>query len=101
MAEATESQLTVSCMQCERSVETVNTQAEVTTAFLEPAPPPGVHEAAGNANTSTSESVDEEPAAQIQDMTFAEVPEKARAASARRDPGMQTGFVDLSPGTNH
>lgn len=101
MAEATESQPTVSCVQCERSAETVNTPAEVTTAFLEPAPSPDMHEAAGNANTFTSESVDEEPAAQLRDMTFAEVPQEARAASAGRDPGKQTGFDDLPRGTNH
>ena len=37
MAEATESQLTISCLQCEWSVERVNTPAEVSTAFLEAA----------------------------------------------------------------
>ena len=35
MAKPTESQLTVSCLQCDWSTETVNTPAEVSAAFLE------------------------------------------------------------------
>ena len=125
MAKPTESQLTISCLQCEWSVERVNTPAEVTTAFLvaahahvdqheqhvlevvqrlrfysenyvEPAPPPDVLEGGGNSITPASKPVEEEPAAQLQDMTFADVPEDARAAAVRLDPGIQTGFLDRS-----
>ena len=125
MAKSTESQLTISCLQCDWSVDTVNTSAEVSRVFLnaahahvdqhehhalevvqrlrlysenyvEPAPPPDVLEDVGNANTPASEPVEEEPAAQLQDMTFADVPEDARAAATRRDPGIQTGLLDRS-----
>lgn len=119
MAEATESQLTISCLQCEWSVETVNTPAEVSTAFLEAAHS-HVDEHEQHAieivqrlrlysenyveasecadvripNTPVHEPSAEEPAAQLQDLTMADIPEDARAAAARRDPGLQTGFED-------
>ena len=37
MAKPVESQLTISCLQCEWSVETVNTPAQASSAFLEAA----------------------------------------------------------------
>ena len=37
MAKPVESQLTISCLQCDWSVETVNTPAQVSSAFLEAA----------------------------------------------------------------
>ena len=130
MAKATESQLTISCLQCEWSVETVNTPSEVSTAFLEaahahadqheqhaievvqrlrlhsenyvePAPPPEVREGVANSHTPSPKPVAEEPAAQLQDMTMADIPEDARAAAAKRDPGMQGGFEDMPRRPNH
>ena len=132
MAKATESQLTISCLQCEWSVETVNTPAEVTTAFLEaahahvdqheqhalevvqrlrvysenyvePEPPPDVRDSVKSCDTDTpkSEPVEEEPSAQLQDITFADVPGEAQSAAARRDTGMQTGFEDMPRGGGH
>ena len=130
MAKSTESQLTISCLQCDWSVETVNTPGEVTRAFLEaahahvdqheqhalevvqrlrlysenhvePAPSPDVHEAVGNSNTPASEPVEEEPAAQLQDLSMADVPEDAQTAAARRDAGMQSGFEDMPRRPSH
>ena len=89
MAKATESQLTVSCLQCDWSVETVNTPAEVSSAFLEAA-----HAHADAHEQHAIEIVQRlklysenyvEPASGSQD---------ARASTVRRDEGMQTGFLD-------
>ena len=127
MAKSTESQLTISCLQCDWSVDTVNTPAEVSRAFLkaarahvdqhehhaleivqrlrlysenyvELAPPPAVSVEGQHLSTDEdgSGAVEEEPAAQLQDMTFADVPEDARAAATRRDPCIQTGLLDRS-----
>ena len=134
MAEATESQLTILCLQCEWSVETVNTPAEVSTAFLEAAhshvdeheqhaievvqrlrlysenyvEAPECNDVQ-NSNTAAPDSpatvvsieTRTEPAAQLQDMSMADIPEDVRKTSARRDGGMQTGFLDKAPRRDH
>ena len=91
MTKPVESQLTVSCLQCDWSVETVNTPPEVSRAFLKAA-----HSHAAEHEQHALEVVQRlriysenyvEPAPPAQD---------ARDAAARRDPGIQTGFLDRS-----
>ena len=92
MAKPVESQMTISCLQCDWSVETVNTPAQVSRAFLEAA---HSHLEAHEQHAVEfvqrlrlySENYDEpEPVEQdTQD---------ARGMAARRDPGIQTGFLD-------
>ena len=125
MAKPTESQLTISCLQCDWSVETVNTPTEVSTAFLEAAhahvdqheqhalevvqrlrlysenyvePAP---DAPARKGVRTADNREEEPAAQLQDMSMADVPEDARTATARRDTGTQPAFKDVPRQPNH
>ena len=89
MAKPVESQLTISCLQCDWSVETVNTPAQVSRAFLEAA-----HSHANEHEQHALEVVQRmriynehyvEPAPTAQDV---------RDRAARRDPGIQTGFLD-------
>ena len=89
MARPVQSQMTISCLQCDWSVETVNTPAEVSRAFLEAA-----HSHANEHEQHALEVVQRlriysedyvEPALSVQDV---------RDRAARRDPGIQTGFLD-------
>lgn len=97
MPRPVQSQLTVTCLQCDWSVETVNTPPEVTRAFLEAA-----HSHADEHEQHALEVVQRlriysdnyvepepptPPAQNVQD---------ARDTAARRDPGIQTGFLDRS-----
>ena len=96
MAEVNESQLTISCLQCEWSVETVNTPSQVSRAFLEAA-----HSHANEHEQHALEVVQRlriysenyvEPAPPAQD---------ARDTAARRAPGIQTGFLDQARRHDH
>ena len=92
MAKPVESQLTISCLQCDWSVETVNTPSQVSSAFLEAAlshtdaHPQHALEVVQRLRIYSENYVEPAPVAQkTQD---------ARDAAARRDPGIQTGFLD-------
>ncbi len=97
MAKPVESQLTVTCLQCDWSVETLNTPPEVSRAFLEAA-----HSHADEHEQHALEVVQrlriysenyvepEPPAPPAQNV------QDARNAAARRDSGIQTGFLDRS-----
>ena len=89
MARPVESQLTISCLQCDWSVETVNTPAQVSRAFLEAA-----HSHADEHEQHALEVVQRlrlysenyvEPAPPAQD---------ARNVTTRQDTGMQGGLLD-------
>ena len=91
MAKPVESELTSSCLQCDWSVETVNTPAQASRAFLE-----AVHshleaheqhavEVVQRLRLYSENYVEPEPPAQ-----------DARDTAARLDPGIQTGFLDRS-----
>ena len=91
MTRPVESELTISCLQCDWSVETVNTPDQVSRAFLEAA-----HSHANEHEQHALEVVQRlriysenyvEPAPPAQD---------ARDAAVRLDPGIQTGFLDRS-----
>ena len=94
MAKPVESQLTISCLQCDWSVETVNTPAQVSSAFLEAAlshtdaHPQHALEVVQRLRIYSENYVEPAPVAQ-------EPPaQEARDTAARRDPGIQTGFLD-------
>ena len=91
MTRPVESELTISCLQCDWSVETVNTPSQVSRAFLEAA-----HSHANEHEQHALEVVQRlriysenylEPEPEAQD---------ARDRAAQRDPGIQTGFLDRS-----
>ena len=91
MAKPVESQLTISCLQCDWSVETVNTQAQVSRAFLEAAHSHADEheqhalEVVQHLRIYSENYIDPEPPAQ-----------DARDTAARRDPRIQTGLLDRS-----
>ena len=91
MSKPVESQLTISCLQCDWSVETVNTPSEVTRVFLE-----GAYTHVDEHEQHALEVVQRvriysenyvEPTPPSQD---------ARSAAVSRDPGIQTGCLDRS-----
>ena len=91
MTRPLESQLTISCLQCDWSVETVNTPAQASRAFLE----------AAHSHLEAHERHAVEVFQRLRlysENYVAPVPlaQDAQDAAARRDPGMQTGFLDRS-----
>ena len=89
MARSVESHLTVTCLQRDWWVETVNTPSEVSRAFLEAA-----HSHAAEHEQHALEVVQR---LRIYSDNYVEPeppPQDARDAAARRDPGIQTGFLD-------
>ena len=134
MARPVETQMTISCLQCDWSVEAVNTSVQASSAFLEAAyahldqherhaievvqrlrlysenyvEAPECNDVQ-NLNTAAPDSpatgvsieTPTEPAAQLQDMSMADIPEDVRTTTARRDGGMQTGFLDKAPRRDH
>ena len=94
MAKPVESQLTISCLQCDWSVETVNTPAQVSSAFLEAAhshlEAHAQHavEVVQRIRLYSENYVEPEPSEQST--------QEAREAAARRDHGIQTGFLGRS-----
>ncbi len=96
MTRPVEFELTISCLQCDWSVDTVNTPVEVSRAFLEAA-----HAHANEHEQHALEAVQRmriysenyvEPAPTAQD---------ARDRTVRRDPGIQTGFLDQARRQDH
>ena len=89
MARPVESELTISCFQCDWSVETVNTPAQVSRAFLEAA-----H---SHANEHEQNALEVVQRLRIYSENYVEPAPPARDVrdrAARRDPGIQTGFLD-------
>ena len=89
MSKPLESQLTISCLQCDWSVETVNTPSEVSRAFMD----------AAYAHTDEHEqhALEVVQRLRIYSENYVEpVPsaQETRDTAARRDPGIQTGFLD-------
>ena len=89
MAKPVESQMTISCLQCDWSVETVNTSAQVSRAFLEAA--------ASHADEHEQHALEVVQRLRIYSENYVE-PEPpaqdARDTAARRDAGMQGGLLD-------
>ena len=99
MAKPVESQLTISCLQCDWSVDTVNTPAQVLSAFMEAAlshtdaHPQHALEVVQRLRIYSENYVEPAPSAPEQPPRDAPT-QDARDAAARRDPGIQTGFLD-------
>ena len=96
MAKPTESQLTISCLQCDWSVETVNTPAEVSSAFLE----------AAHAHVDAHEqhALEIVQRLRLYSENYVEptaYPQQGQVAAARRDPGIQTGLMDAPRRQDH
>ncbi len=89
MARPVESQLTISCLQCDWSVETVNTPAQVSRTFLEAA--------YSHAEEHKQHALEVVQRLRIYSENYVEPappPQDARDVVVRRDPGIQTGFLD-------
>ncbi len=94
MARPVESELTISCLQCDWSVETANTTAHVSRAFLEAAHP--------HANEHEQHALEVVQRLRIYSENYVEpappapTVQDARETAVRRAPGIQTGFMDRS-----
>ena len=92
MARSIETQMTISCLQCEWSVEAVNTSVQASTAFLEAAN--------SHLNQHDQHALEVVQRLRLYSENYVEpappdpdTPD-ARSAAARRDAGIQTGFLD-------
>ena len=94
MARQADSELTISCLQCDWSVEAANTSVQASTAFLEAAyAHVDAHEQHALEIVQRLRLYSEnyvEPAPPAPDTP------DTRSAAARRDAGIQTGFLDRS-----
>ena len=96
MARPVETQMTISCLQCDWSVETVNTSVQASTAFLEAA-----HAHADQHQQHVIEVVQR---LRLYSETYVEptpTPQDTRDAASRRDAGIQTGFLDRTRRLEH
>lgn len=101
MVKPVESQMTISCLQCDWSVETVNTSAQVSSVFLEAAVshadahPQHALEVVQRLRIYSENYVEPDPPAQDAPAQGVST-QDARDTAARRDPGIQTGLLDRS-----
>ena len=89
MARPLETRLTISCLQCDWSVETKNTSTELSAAFLE--------EAQAHAGRHEQHVIEIVHRLRLYSANYVEPLPPAqytRDAAARRDAGIQTGFLD-------
>ena len=96
MARPMETRLTISCLQCDWSVETTNTSAELSAAFLE--------EAQAHADRHEQHAIEIVQRLRVYSANYAEPlppPHDTRDAAARRDSGIQTGFPDRTRRLDH
>ena len=92
MDKPVESRLTMSCLQCDWSAETtISNSMRVARAFVE--------EAQAHANQHEQHAVEIVQRIRLYSENYVEpepAPQEARDTAARRDPGIQTGFLDRS-----
>ena len=94
MARPMETQMTISCLQCEWSVEAVNTSVQESSAFLEAA--------YTHADQHEQHALEIVQRLRVYSENYVGPPPPApdtpdtRSAAARRDAGIQTGFMDRS-----
>ena len=89
MARPVETQMTISCLQCDWSVEATNTSVQASTAFLEAA-----HSHVDQHEQHAVEVVQRLRLYSENYVAPAPPPQDARDAAARRDAGMQGGLLD-------
>ena len=94
MARQADSELTISCLQCEWSVEAANTSVQASTAFLEAA--------YAHVDAHEQHALEIVQRLRVYSENYLEPEPPApdtpdtRSAAARRDAGIQTGFLDRS-----
>ena len=95
MARPLETRLTISCLQCDWSVETTNTSTELSAAFLE--------EAQAHADRHEQHAIEIVQRLRVYSANYVEPPplQDTRDAAARRDAGIQTGFLDRTRHLEH
>lgn len=88
MARPVETKLTISCLQCDWSVETTNTSTELSAAFLE--------EAQAHADRHEQHAIEIVQRLKVYSTNYVEPtrPPKDARTVARSDAGIQTGFLD-------
>ena len=87
MARPVETQMTISCLQCDWSVEAVNTSVEASSAFLEAA-----H---AHANQHEQHAIEVVQWLRLYSENYVEPPpQDTRDAATGGDTGIQTGFLD-------
>ena len=89
MARPMETRLTISCQQCDWSVETRGASTELSAAFLE--------EAQAHADRHGQHAIEIVQRLRVYSANYAEPtppPQDTRDVAARRDSGIQTGFPD-------
>ena len=96
MARPLETRLTISCLQCDWSVETKNTYTELSAAFLE--------EAQAHADRHKQHVIEIVQRLRLYSANYVEPtspPQDTQDAAARRDSGIQTGFLDKTRRLDH
>ena len=96
MARSMETGLTISCMQCDWSVETTNTSVELSASFLEAAQ--------SHADQHEQHAIEIVQRLRVYSANYVEPtppPQDTRDAAARRDSGIQTGFLDRTRRQDH
>ena len=96
MARPVETQMTISCLQCDWSVEAVNTSVQASTTFLEAA-----HAHADQHQQHAIEVVQRLRLYSENYVEPAPTPQDTRDAASRRDAGIQTGFLDRTRRLEH
>ena len=88
MTRPMETKLTISCLQCDWSVETTNTSTELSAAFLKAAQ--------AHADRHEQHAIEIVQRLRVYSANYVEPspPQDTRDAAARRDSGIQTGFLD-------
>ena len=96
MARAVETQIIISCLQCDWSVEAVKTPTQASSAFLEAA--------YAHANEQEQHAIEVVQRLRLYSENYVEPAppsQDARASVARRDAGIQTGFLDRTRRQDH
>ena len=96
MARPMETRLSISCLQCDWSVETTNTSTELSAAFLE--------EAQAHADRHEQHAIEIVQRLRVYSANYVEprhLPRMREIQHARRDAGIQTGFMDRTRRLDH
>ena len=96
MARPMETKLTISCLQCDWSVETTNTSMELSAAFLEAAQ--------SHADLHEQHAIEIVQRLRVYSANYVEPAppsQDARSSTVRRDSGTQTGFLDRTRRLDH
>ena len=96
MARPMETRLTISCLQCDWSLETANTSTELSATFLK--------EAQAHAGRHGQHAIEIVQRLRVYSENYVEPPPPppdARDTAARRDAGIQTGFLDKTRRLDH